>query len=179
MKCMVPVRVATGKENGLNRPENLSTFAPIAVELGRWHGNLTFICLLGDNDFGGMGAGGGGWRCPSVNASLNSYAGFRRRRMPERVMKRCSRSRASLDAVEDEMTGIDNNPENWHFDGRIYPPQLDSMYAVPSHPGVKRFRSLGHNTYIGVNGSVEVVSLHGTVELRKPGLDGRNVWELE
>jgi hypothetical protein len=84
-----------------------------------------------------------------------------------------------MDAVEDEMTEIDNNPENWHFDGRIYPPQLDSMYAVPAHPGVKRFRSLGHNTYIGVNGSVEVVSLHGTVELTKPGLDGRNVWELE
>lgn len=80
-----------------------------------------------------------------------------------------------MDAVEDEMTGIHKNPENWHFDGRIYPPQLDNMYAVPAHPRVKRFRSLGHNTYIGVNGSVEVVTLDGTVELSKPGLDGRNV----
>lgn len=84
-----------------------------------------------------------------------------------------------MNAVEDELTEIPANPRNWHVDGRIYPPQLDNMYAVPAHPRVKRFRSLGHNTYIGVNGSIEVVSLDGTVELRKSGLDGRNVWELE
>lgn len=84
-----------------------------------------------------------------------------------------------MNAVEDELTEIPSDPKNWHFDGRIYPPQLDNMYAVPAHPRVKRFRSLGHNTYIGVNGSIEVASLDGTVELSKPGLDGRNVWELE
>jgi hypothetical protein len=86
---------------------------------------------------------------------------------------------STMDAVEDEMAGIPYNPENWRFDGRIYPPRLDNMYAVPGHPRVKRFRSLAHNTYVGMNGSIEIGSLDGTVELVKPGLDGRNVWELE
>ena len=83
-----------------------------------------------------------------------------------------------LDAVEDEMTGILNSPKNWRDDGRIYPPQMDSMYVVPGHPQVRRFRSLGHNTYIGMNGSMEIIGLDGTAELSKLGVDGRAVWEL-
>jgi hypothetical protein len=83
-----------------------------------------------------------------------------------------------LDAVEDEMTAIPNNPENWREDGRIYPPQRDSMYGVPGHPLVTRFRSVGHNTFIGANGSLEIAALDGWVELSKPGVDGLSVWEL-
>jgi hypothetical protein len=84
-----------------------------------------------------------------------------------------------LDAVEDELTGIPSNPDNWRYDHRIYPPQIDSMRAVSDHPQVRRFRSVGHNTYIGANGSLEIVALDGTIELRKPGLDGRGIWELD
>lgn len=84
-----------------------------------------------------------------------------------------------LNAVEDQMTGIPADPDNWRDDGRIYPPQPDSMYPVPDHPRVRRFRSLGHNTYIGANGSLEIVALDGTIELSKPGGDGRGVWELD
>lgn len=83
-----------------------------------------------------------------------------------------------LNAVEDELTGIPDDPGNWRYDDRLYPPQGDSMRAVPAHPDVTRFRSLGHNTFVGANGAIEIVSSDGTVELRKAGADGRGVWEL-
>lgn len=84
-----------------------------------------------------------------------------------------------LDAVEDELTGIPNDPANWRHDERIYPPQQDNLRPVAAHPQVARFRSVRHSTYIGTNGAVEIASTDGTVELRKPGMDGRGVWELD
>jgi hypothetical protein len=84
-----------------------------------------------------------------------------------------------LNAVEDELTGTPNDPANWQQDHRLYPPQPDAMRDVPEHPHVQRFRSRRHNVYVGDNGSVEIVALSGRVELRKPGLDGRGVWELD
>lgn len=81
-----------------------------------------------------------------------------------------------LAMVEDEFTGIPNDPANWRYDERIYPPQRDSMHAVQGHPQVARFRSVAHNTFIGTNGAIEIVSLDGTIELQKPGADGRGVW---
>jgi hypothetical protein len=80
--------------------------------------------------------------------------------------------------VEDELTGIPYDPDSWREDGRIYPPQRDNMRQVPGHPHVARFRSRKHSTYVGMNGSLEIVSLGGTVQIRKPGADGRHVWEL-
>lgn len=84
-----------------------------------------------------------------------------------------------LDAVEDELTGVLNVPENWREDGRIYPPQVDRMRPVPGHPRATRFRTAGHNIFVGENGSLQIVALDGVVELEKPGLDGRGVWELD
>jgi hypothetical protein len=83
-----------------------------------------------------------------------------------------------LDAVEDELSGVPNIPENWRHDGRMYPPQMDHMRPVSGHPRVQRFRTAGHNIFIGENGSLQIVALDGTVELEKPGADGRGVWEL-
>lgn len=82
-----------------------------------------------------------------------------------------------VNAVEDQLTNIPHNPAEWRNDGRIYPPEPDSMRTVPAHPGVTRFRSLAHNTYIGANGAIEIVSLDGTIEFRKPGADGCNLWD--
>lgn len=84
-----------------------------------------------------------------------------------------------LNDVEDELTGIAHNPANWRDDHRIYPPKMDNVHSVHDHPRVKRFRSAAHNTYIGANGSIEIVALDGTAELSKSGLDGRGVWELD
>jgi hypothetical protein len=84
-----------------------------------------------------------------------------------------------VNAVEDQLTGIPHNPAHWRVDGRIYPPQPDTMRPVPAHPQVTRFRSLAHNTYIGANGAIEIVSLAGAVEFWKPGADGRGVWDQD
>lgn len=84
-----------------------------------------------------------------------------------------------LDAVEDELTGVPNVPDNWREDGRIYPPQADHMRSVPGHPRANRFRTAGHNIFVGENGSLQIVALDGAVELEKPGIDGRGVWELD
>lgn len=83
-----------------------------------------------------------------------------------------------LDAVEDELTGTPNIPANWQTDQRLYPPQRDAARKVPGHPRVKRWRSRLHNTYVGENGSLEIVALSGRIEVQKPGLDGHGVWEL-
>jgi hypothetical protein len=84
-----------------------------------------------------------------------------------------------LEAVEDELTDIPNDPENWQTDQRLYPPQKDAAREVPGHPLVKRFRSRRHNVYVGENGSLEIVALSGRIEVRKPGLDGRGVWQQD
>lgn len=84
-----------------------------------------------------------------------------------------------LDAVEDELSGAENPPRDWQSDQRLYPPQKDALRIVPEHPRVRRFRNRRHSTYIGENGSVEIVTLSGRVEVKKPGHDGRGVWELD
>jgi len=85
---------------------------------------------------------------------------------------------AVLNDVENSMTSIPFNTDRWQTDGRMYPPQADSIREVESHPKVKRFRSLKHNTYIGDNGAFEIRSAReGEIILTKPGADGKGVWE--
>lgn len=84
----------------------------------------------------------------------------------------------TLNEVEDEMTDVLYDPTKWQTDGRLYPPMPDSRRHVPGYEQVARYRSRGHNTYIGTNGSIEIVTLDGSVLLEKPGSDGRSVWSL-
>src|SRR5204862_5364949 len=87
---------------------------------------------------------------------------------------------AILNEVEDTLTSIPHNPQNWPTDGRMYPPQADSMREVPGRSFVRRFRSVAHNTFIGENGSIEIqlVSPANEVIFAKPGADGREVAQL-
>jgi hypothetical protein len=81
-----------------------------------------------------------------------------------------------LNAVEDEMTSIPFDPAHWQTDGRMYPPQPDSLRASPpGRPDVKRFRTRGHNVLIGDNGAIEIRDLSGRVHLSKTGADGRAI----
>jgi hypothetical protein len=80
-----------------------------------------------------------------------------------------------LNAVEDELTGIVFDPANWMTDGRMYPPQPDSIRSVKGRPELKRYVSLGHNTIIGPNGAIEIRLLDGTIVFQKPGADGESI----
>jgi hypothetical protein len=77
-----------------------------------------------------------------------------------------------LNAVEDEMTSIPFDPANWQNDGRMYPPQMDSLRSVQGRSDVRRFRSKAHNTLIGDNGAIEIRDLSSRPILTKPGADG-------
>jgi hypothetical protein len=75
----------------------------------------------------------------------------------------------TLNAVEDEFSGVPYDPEKWQSDGRMYPPQADSERKVPGRPELRRYRSRSHNTIIGDDGSIEIKTLDGTTVVNKPG----------
>ncbi len=85
---------------------------------------------------------------------------------------------STLEIVEDELTGIPNNPQNWKADGRLYPPQRDNWFEIPGHPGLTRMRTKAHNVYIASNGAIEIRMVRtGTVIFSKAGSDGKKVWD--
>lgn len=85
---------------------------------------------------------------------------------------------STLEAVEDELTGVANNPANWREDGRLYPPQHDHWSPEGGYPRVTRMRTKGHYIFIATNGAIEVWDRRNNVlEFSKAGLDGGKVWD--
>lgn len=82
----------------------------------------------------------------------------------------------TLNAVEDEHSGVPANPANWQSDGRMYPPQADMARPSAELPGVTVYRSRGHRTLIGPNGAFTIAEIHGgKVLVEKVGSDGRSL----
>jgi hypothetical protein len=83
----------------------------------------------------------------------------------------------TLNAVEDELTGIPYDPSRWRSDGRLYPPQEDNMLETGRRQ-VGGFRSFRHRTFIGFNGAIEIRETSGRMVFSKPGADGKSVADL-
>lgn len=85
----------------------------------------------------------------------------------------------TLNAVEDEYSGVPFRPENWRTDGRLYPPQEDSRVKFSERPSLRKYRNKGHYNFIGINGSIRIETLEGDVLLDKSGQDGRKTHDLD
>lgn len=88
----------------------------------------------------------------------------------------------TLDQVEDEMSGLPNEPERWMTLDRMFPPQSDRMSRVAGCD-VERFDNLRHITYISANGAIEIRWKRrkgGAIEthLSKVGADGKSIIEF-
>jgi hypothetical protein len=81
----------------------------------------------------------------------------------------------TMNAVEDELTGIPHDPSQWMIDGRMYPPQTDQLKTVKGRPELRRYVSVGHGTIIGPNGAIQIRLKDGTVVFEKPGADGVSI----
>jgi hypothetical protein len=89
---------------------------------------------------------------------------------------------ATLNGVEDEMSGAPYNLANSPQDGRMYPPQPDNVRPYVNQTGATvgtRHRSAWHITWVGANGAIKIASARDkAIHLDKPGQDGRKVDEL-
>lgn len=82
----------------------------------------------------------------------------------------------TLEEVEDELTGIPNDPTRWQSDGRLYPPQRDNWSQDPDRPRVTRMRTKGHYVFIADNGAVEIREVRSRmIVFALAGSDGREV----
>lgn len=92
----------------------------------------------------------------------------------------------TLNAVEDEFSGIAYDPAETGTDGRMYAPK--EQYRRPNEecPGVRCYRQVAHKTLVADNGAVEIRArvkqgdeVVETVLLEKAGHDGRKVADHE
>jgi len=83
----------------------------------------------------------------------------------------------TLNEVEDELSGEPFDPAAWMTQDRMYPPRGDNARPVAGSPGVTRFRSRGHNSFVADNGAIEIQDTNKVVLFAKPGADGKGVWE--
>lgn len=81
---------------------------------------------------------------------------------------------STLNAVEDELSGVPFDPARSLFDGRLYPPSED--YESESQiAGTRCYRQRGHATFISPSGALRIARRDGTVVFNKAGADGQEI----
>ena len=86
----------------------------------------------------------------------------------------------TIDQVEDELSGLPNEPDQYETNPRIFAPhpQMDRMSSIAGGQ-LKRFDNLRHLTYIAANGAIEIRGKHQVDAcLTKAGSDGRSVCDI-
>lgn len=93
----------------------------------------------------------------------------------------------TLNAVEDELSGIPYDPTEAGNDGRMYPPDEEFRAVSGERPGIRCYRQLRHHTLIADNGAIEIRERRRsqtgekleTVVFAKAGRDGKEVADYE
>ncbi len=80
----------------------------------------------------------------------------------------------TINGFEDKHSGVPYNPDSWREDGRIYPPQPDSMKFYQG-TNIRIYRSKAHRTWVAPNGAIEIRDLSDQICFSKAGSDGRTV----
>jgi hypothetical protein len=83
--------------------------------------------------------------------------------------------RTTLNAVENELSGIPYDPCHPRGDGRLYPAKRSWRSRVPGRPDLRRYRFKAHRLYIGASGAILIEHRDLGVAFRKAGQDGSHV----
>jgi len=90
----------------------------------------------------------------------------------------------TLQAVEDEFSGVPYDPAETGVDGRMYPPNSKFRRLNREILGVACYRQFSHITFIADNGAYEIRVLETEdsqtveyTEVDRPGSDGRRVMD--
>ena len=83
---------------------------------------------------------------------------------------------SALTAVEDEHSGIPNDPRGPGADERMFPPIARYHFVIEGRPDLDGYRQKAHDTIIAGNGAI-LIRVRRTLKIvfEKPGRDGRKV----
>jgi hypothetical protein len=83
---------------------------------------------------------------------------------------------STLEAIEDQHSGVPNDPSSPFADERIWPPIARYHFAIEGRDDLDGYRQKGHETLIGANGAILIrTRIEIRIILDKPGRDGRKV----
>jgi len=81
-----------------------------------------------------------------------------------------------LEEIEDQHSGVPNDPSSPMADERIWPPITKYHFAIEGRPDLDGYRQKGHETILGANGAIFIrTRKNAKVILNKAGQDGRKV----
>lgn len=81
-----------------------------------------------------------------------------------------------LEEIEDQYSGVPNDPSSPMADERIWPPIARYHFAIEGRPDLDGYRQRGHETILGANGAILIRTRRDVrVILDKAGQDGSKV----